>query len=1008
MIRMRALKIALALGCTLPLLAQNCVTFAGSEIDEAVTLTDATGFLLQPDGSYSAVVGTFSAPYSLANVVPNFDQWIGSCLSPPVNITLPSVSPSTSAMGTSSGVLAFGGSMELIIAAYAIGASPAPSISVGVLQNGVVTKTSYPVPNGAATVATADFNNDGNADLAVVFTGGFNGASNSPGGVAILLGNGDGTFKNPAAYAAGLNALHEAIADLNGDGKLDIAISADGDSSVTILLGNGDGSFRPGSTITAGLGEGTAAVIAADFNGDGKLDLATANENGTVSILLGNGGGVFQAPRSFPCGPDCAYLAAGDFNKDGRLDLAVANFNANLLSVMLGNGDGTFGAPAAYSTTNGPTQLILTDFNHDGNLDIVTGSGSVDIIGPGFGSGEIAVLLGNGDGTFQGGPLYAAGSSPVSIAAGDLNGDGKPDVVTANRDSGSLTVLLNQGKGTFTAAPTVSLAPPGQGSAGTDSVVIADLNGDGKMDVAAANSSGFASVSLGNGNGSFQAATYYATGNNPAMVAAGDLNGDGRLDLVVANSGNLEDGGSDGGSVSILLGSGGGAFKTPTNLSTGVQPGFIVLQDVNGDGRLDLVVANLGVSFGFPGLTPNPGGIAVLLGKGDGTFLTPVNYAVGTNPTALAVGDVNGDGKPDLAVATMESSGAGAVAILVGRGDGTFQTNSYVTSQSGTTALAIADFNGDGKPDLVVDACCGDTEMSYLLGNGDGTFQPQVFFNGGPSPSFIATADFNGDGQPDLALSDLGLGTSGYVTVLLNTSQGAGTPSVKLSTAGQIEPFAPQAIVSAYGTNLATGTATDTALPVPPALDGNTVIVTDSMDAGRPAPLFYVSPTQVNFEIPEGTAPGSAVVTFRNASGSLQIAQIQIGNISPGLFELNSSGLVAAWVLPVISGVQQGLLPVFQTGAGNSVVTLPVSLGPSTEQIYLEMYGTGIRNAASVTVTVGGMTVPVLSFGAAPGFAGEDQVNIGPLPRSLAGQGVVKIVLTADGQTANTVNVDIQ
>ena len=232
-------------------------------------------------------------------------------------------------------------------------------------------------------------------------------------------------------------------------------------------------------------------------------------------------------------------------------------------------------------------------------------------------------------------------------------------------------------------------------------------------------------------------------------------------------------------------------------------------------------------------------------------------------------------------------------------------------------------------------------------------------------------------------------------------------PTVTLATAGQVEPFAPESIVSAYGTNLAGGTISAATLPLPTSLNGNTVTVTDSAAAARQAPLFYVSSSQTNFEIPAGTATGTATVTFQNQNGTTQSATISIGSVSPGIFGLNGSGLVAAWVLPVVSGVQQSLQPVYQVVAGN-VVALPISLGPSTEQVYLEMYGTGIRHAKSITATVGGLNVPVLFSGAAPGFAGEDQVNIGPLPLSLAGKASVNILLTADGQAANTVNVTIQ
>ena len=232
-------------------------------------------------------------------------------------------------------------------------------------------------------------------------------------------------------------------------------------------------------------------------------------------------------------------------------------------------------------------------------------------------------------------------------------------------------------------------------------------------------------------------------------------------------------------------------------------------------------------------------------------------------------------------------------------------------------------------------------------------------------------------------------------------------PTVTSATAGQVEPFAPQSIVSVYGTNLAGGTASAATVPLPTSLNGNTVTLTDSAGVVFQAPLFYVSPTQVNFEIPPGPATGTAKVVIQNQNGTIESTTIQIGGVSPGIFELNGSGLAAAWVLPVISGTQLPLQPVYQVVAG-SVVPLPISLGPSTEEAYLEIYGTGIRSAKSVTVTVGGLGVPVAYFGAAPGYVGEDQVNIGPLPRTLAGQGSVKIIVTADGQQANAVTVTMQ
>ena len=232
-------------------------------------------------------------------------------------------------------------------------------------------------------------------------------------------------------------------------------------------------------------------------------------------------------------------------------------------------------------------------------------------------------------------------------------------------------------------------------------------------------------------------------------------------------------------------------------------------------------------------------------------------------------------------------------------------------------------------------------------------------------------------------------------------------PAVTLAPSGQIEALAAESIISVYGADLASVTVAATTLPLPTSLTGNSVTVTDSAGVARPAPLYFVSPGQINFEIPAGTAAGTATVTIQNQNGTIQSTTISIGAVSPGIFELNGAGLVAAWVLPVISGVQQTLQPVYQVVSG-SVVALPVSLGPATEQVYLEIYGTGFRNATNFTATVGGVNVPVLGAAATSQFVGEDQVNIGPLPQALAGKGSVNIVLTANGQQANVVTITIQ
>ena len=140
----------------------------------------------------------------------------------------------------------------------------------------------------------------------------------------------------------------------------------------------------------------------------------------------------------------------------------------------------------------------------------------------------------------------------------------------------------------------------------------------------------------------------------------------------------------------------------------------------------------------------------------------------------------------------------------------------------------------------------------------------------------------------------------------------------------------------------------------------------------------------------------------------MQTASIQIANVSPGIFQLSTTGLMAAWILPVLSGVQQNLVPVYQLDPQKNVVPLAVDLGGSAQQVYVELFGTGIRNAKTVTVMAGSMSVPVPFFGPAPGFIGLDQLNIGPLPPALAGQGSINVVVTADGQSANIVNFAVK
>jgi hypothetical protein len=390
------------------------------------------------------------------------------------------------------------------------------------------------------------------------------------------------------------------------------------------------------------------------------------------------------------------------------------------------------------------------------------------------------------------------GASGQTVVVADVNADGKSDLVMANycnqngcgtgNGNGELVVFLGNGDGTF-AAPGVNYD---SGGVGTRSVAVADVNGDGKLDLLVANENagagnGTVGVLLGNGDGTFQSVVMYASGGLEALsVAVEDVNGDGKPDLLVSNS-CINGPHCANGTVGVLLGNGDGTFQTAVSYdSGGANARSIAVADVNGDGKSDLLVANM-----------YAGTVGVLLGNGDGTFKAAVNYGSGgMGATSVAVGDLNGDGKPDLLVANdciaSAQCGSGTVGVLLGNGDGTFQAAvNYASGAKITWSGAIADVNGDGKPDLLLAsvncyASCQGT-ASVLLGNGDGTFQTAIDFgSGGVAAVWVTVADVNGDGRPDLLVVNI---SDANVGVLLNnTGPHSPTTTTMVSTLNPAPP----------------------------------------------------------------------------------------------------------------------------------------------------------------------------------------------------------------------------
>jgi hypothetical protein len=551
-----------------------------------------------------------------------------------------------------------------------------------------------------------------------------------------------GGLQAAQSFAVGTSPQYVVVGDFNGDGKPDLVTANSGSNNVSVLLGNGNGTFQ--SAVNYGAGSSPSSIAVGDFNGDGKLDLVVGNSTG-VAVLLGNGDGTFQTAMSY--GAAIGQVAIGDFNGDGKLDIISSGG-----TVLLGNGNGTFQALATMFSPVG-TAIAVGDFNQDGKLDFALGNTTCapQCCAPQCG---VTILIGKGDGTFQTGNTYNPVGFPVSsVAVADFNGDGHLDLAVASPGSGFVVVpdtrssiLFGNGDGTFGAS--VGLED-GIWAFGPTALIVGDFKGDGRPDVALARQNTGVLVSIQNADGTFQSQVDYGV---PSLgVAVGDFNMDGKLDLVAVSSFSN--------SVSLMLGNGDGTFQAQVSYPAtppGSPPTIIAIGDFNGDGNRDLEVGTSNTDF------ENTQSLRNLLGNGDGTFRPGPYQSFGQEePSALAVGDFNGDGKQDLAEGTVPCGGSTGILVRLGNGDGTFQ--SPVSNSSDALSLAVADLNGDGKLDIV-SAGCSSTD-SVLLGNGDGTFQPPASL--GIIGNF-RVGDFNGDGIADLAVSS----GSNSISILLGKGDG--------------------------------------------------------------------------------------------------------------------------------------------------------------------------------------------------------------------------------------------
>lgn len=467
-----------------------------------------------------------------------------------------------------------------------------------------------------------------------------------------------------------------AAADVNGDGKLDLVLAAD---VLGIYLGNGDGTFSSNPIYYQSMSPGNNAGIAiADFNSDGKPDVAVGGE-----ILLGNGNGKFQGPPTVFLPSYGSVAVVGKFVSNGAPGVATipsAPGNPSLLSIWTNDGTGILTLAHTYTLPQPGYVIATADLNGDGNLDLV-----VEGTDPTGLNWSYMVLLGNGDGSFRTPVLYqqSGKSSPVSpIVIADFNNDHKLDLAVAAGNQ-EFALLLGNGDGTFGSPAYVF-----DGDGGV--IVGADFNGDGNLDIAEAGPSGLA-ILLGNGNGTFQAAAFpYTTGLFNSILFATDLKNDGKIDLI--GNGPI--------AVQVFLGKGNGTFTAlaPFSPSLAFAPFVLAVADVNGDGKVDLIT-----EVPFASQITND----IFLGNGDGTFnpseiAIPYNYPPHSLSPVLQTADMNGDGKPDLIIESplstmfvlLNSTKATPPDFTVAPASGSPTSQSISAGQKATFSLALSGVGG--------------------------------------------------------------------------------------------------------------------------------------------------------------------------------------------------------------------------------------------------------------------------------------------------------------------------
>jgi hypothetical protein len=731
-------------------------------------------------------------------------------------------------------------------------------------------------------IIAADLNNDGSDDIVALSSD----SSGSGAYISVLLGNGDGTFASPSttSVSGGIGGI--VAGDFNGDGKVDLVaneITSQLDNKLLFYAGKGNGTFASPTATDTGSTE-HLLTVPVDINGDGKLDilafdLGSSYSSTQVDMLLGNGNGTFSAKPSltmsnYSVGP----AAFADFNGDGKLDIVIGTPDS-ILVIGKGAGDGTFTLQSTLPTLYAPHQVYVTDIDGDGNMDIGVGYAAAGAFGPG--GGVLADFFGQfvlGEGNFAfseparllapSGDVIASGTQSIAVA--DFNGDGKQDVVAAgSASSGSGYVFSYTGNGTALTYSSTSAFTVAPSQISGTLLATADFNGDGKPDVVMVGSDGTnqaAQVGINNGSASFTAKSDLVLPEQAAALATGDFNGDGKQDLALLLNDESYDDASGLNGLYLATGNGDGTFSGIKLLDASVTNGSALASvDVNGDGKQDLVALNMN-------------SVDVYLSQGGGKFAAPIVTELSANlvGTGLLAQDLNGDGAVDLGITSYNTANANSeFDAYKGNKTGKFTLlSSNSLGDYGSATSVAVDVNQDGVLDIVTDGGGGFGSPVLLIGKGGGQYYPSQPFEGIQNVSGVAAISLNGDAYPDLIFGS-GSSASDGLTPVINHYKNAPSSTLAATvisldaiTIAQGEDISPEITVKeTSGGGVPTGTITAT-------FDGQTVTATlggggayiDFPTANNIAVGSYPINVTYSGDLFNAASTGSATVTVQYAT----------------------------------------------------------------------------------------------------------------------------------------------